>query len=152
VKLLRPQTATYNVCVRIAYAASHGGTLRVEVLINAGAHVNARCALGETPLHAAARRGRGAVIALLASRGADVFAQSKAPAFALPLEVAGFAAGAPGVVRRDVGFGQCDPELRAAACSALYAAAPSLRTCVVTHPDCLLHANRPGHQARGTRE
>lgn len=122
-----------------------GGSLRIAELCDAGAAVGARCTLlGETALHCAARAGRADAIAALLGRGADPYAQSRAPALLTPLEVAGFSSpqqpggGAPG--------GECSAALRAAAAGALYAEAPSLRTAVFTHPDCLLHANRPGHQ------
>ena len=43
-------------------AAEAGDVPRLESLLAAGAQVDARDALGETPLHVSARNGRGAVI------------------------------------------------------------------------------------------
>ena len=128
------------------WAAMVGGAARIRELCSSGAAINARCLkLGETPLHAACRAGRVDAIATLLSHGADPCAQSRAPALLTPLEVAGFPApAAPSALSGP----PVAAALRSAATGALYSGVPRLRTAVVTHPDCLLHANRPGHQVR----
>ena len=58
-------------------AAAEGDVRWVRKLLDRGADVNARGALGGTPLHWAAREGRLSVARLLLDRGADVNAETR---------------------------------------------------------------------------
>ena len=125
---------------------------RVRTLLEARADPNARCALGETPLHAAARLGKAEAICALVQGGADARAQSTS--YHTPWDVAGhtgeFLRGAGSAEAGAGGSAACSSvfhaDLRGRACEALCAAVPGLRTAVLSHPDCLLHANKEGHQ------
>lgn len=111
---------------------------RVSVLVEAGPAVeklDARCHLGETPLHRASRNGRKDAISILIKAGADSKAQNKA--FFTPFDVAGHLGDEEG---------SFDQFARLASTEALTAADPSLKVLVLYHQDCLEHVTTPGHQ------
>jgi len=60
------------------YAVANGNRETAEVLLNAGADVNARIPNGETPLHLAAARNNKQLVELLLAAHADVNAQDNA--------------------------------------------------------------------------
>lgn len=66
-------------CSPLHFAVDNGGVETAEVLLDAGADIEARARRGLTPLHLAVERRRqrpdGAVIKLLVERGADKTAQ-----------------------------------------------------------------------------
>ena len=57
-------------------ATEAGDIVQIQALLAKGAEVNARNALGWTPLHVAAAGGDPSVVALLLKHGANVHAQS----------------------------------------------------------------------------
>ena len=59
-----------NHLLEVAVRRGHADT--VEMLLDAGADVNARSSSGSTPLYDAALKGNGAIVSLLVNRGADL--------------------------------------------------------------------------------
>jgi len=53
------------------YASEHGSREAALILLDNGAKVNSRNSLWETPLHVACENGKGSLIIVLLSRGAD---------------------------------------------------------------------------------
>jgi ankyrin repeat protein len=109
-----------------------GASDAIPQLVAAGAHIDAKCHEGETPLHRAARLGWMACVAELLRLRADTTQRNKQ--FLTALEVAGtfnnsVAKSARAVVRRQI-----------------LSANPALRTLVLHHPDCALHKTPVYHQ------
>ena len=114
------------------WAASVGENTRCALLISHGADPNARSVSGETPLHRACRFGRVSALSALLTSGAVVTQRNKS--CLTPVDVAGRYDGVP------------NKEYRDAALRMLMAHDPRQRTAVFSHPDCLAHVTRAGHQ------
>ncbi|KAJ8569330.1 hypothetical protein ON010_g5933 [Phytophthora cinnamomi] len=68
---INPHITDQTGCSALNHAALFGSFKICELLIAAGADVNAAAHDGNTPLHKAAQGGRGDVVQLLLSQGAD---------------------------------------------------------------------------------
>lgn len=114
------------------WAAALGNVPVCALLTAAGAPLDARAADGETPLHRACRLGHAPCAKALLGARADPAARTARGEGAIEL------AGCYG--------GRSNAKLRLGVTRALFAAAPQLRTLLLSHPDCLLHATHDGHQ------
>src|SRR5690606_33282171 len=65
---------SYSTDTRGRFVTESQALAAVEMLLDAGADINARDGFGQTPLHGAAYRGWNETVRYLASRGADLFA------------------------------------------------------------------------------
>ena len=90
-----PDAAHGDGMTALHWAARHGDVEVVELLLDAGADVEARTRLGgHTPLHVASRSARAAVVAALLEAGADATAITSTGATALHFAAGSGAAGA----------------------------------------------------------
>ena len=116
-------------------ASPQPGASRVALLCDRGASVSVKClAAGETPLHRACRSGSVGAVAELLRRGAKPRDRNRACLTAWDL------AGRP------TQEGPVHQAARDGVIRLLTSHEPALRVAVLSHPDCLAHVTKKGHQ------